>query len=117
VSVDVTKKQLLKAIQNSGGIINNIAKRLNIAWHTCNKNIKKHPEAIQAVENEKEKNLDKAENVIMDAIDEKDIQTSKWYLQTIGKNRGYTEKHQVDVEFKGIFNKKIQEIADNIDNE
>ena len=47
-------------------------------------------------------NIDKAENIILESLDNKDIQTAKWYLQTIGKQRGYVEK--IDINQTGDVN-------------
>lgn len=93
---DFTIEQLLKAINNSAGIITTISKNLGCEWHTAKKYIEKYPETKQALSDEIEKNIDKAEAVIQEAMDNKDIQTAKWYLQTIGKKRGYTEKQEIE---------------------
>jgi hypothetical protein len=54
-----------------------------------------HPECVQAMEDEREINLDKAESVILDALEGGDLQTTKFYLMTIGKKRGYSERHEL----------------------
>ena len=87
----ISIKELLKAIDGSAGIVNTIASRLNCHWKTAKTHIEQHPEAIERMQSEREKNIDKAESVIMKALDEMDIQTAKWYLATIGKARGYAE--------------------------
>jgi hypothetical protein len=87
----ISKEELLKAIDGSAGIVNTIANRLNCHWKTAKSHIEKHPEALELMQAEKEKNIDKAESVIMQALDDMDIQTAKWYLATIGKARGYAE--------------------------
>lgn len=98
MSVEITKEQLLEAIKDSMGRINTIAKRLNIAWHTCDKKIKMYEETKIALQNEIEKNCDEAESVVHDKIyEERDVHTAKWYLQTIGKKRGYVEKVEQDI--------------------
>lgn len=91
-----TIEQINKAIEDSSGIISIIAKRLNCQWHTCKKYIEMYDETKQALKDEIEKNIDKAENIIMSALNEGDIQTAKWYLQTIGKQRGYSEKQEIE---------------------
>lgn len=95
--IDIKKKDIKKAIDGSAGIINNIAKKLNIAWNSARKYIEADPELKQLLADEIEKNIDKAENVILNALNEGDIQTAKWYLGTIGKQRGYTEKQEIDL--------------------
>ncbi len=92
----MTKKLVLRAIEGTAGIMSAIATNLGVDWHTADKYCKKYPEAIALIETEKERVLDMSETVILSAIQAKDIQTSKWYLATKGKERGYSEKHEVE---------------------
>ena len=92
-----TEDQILFAIKGSCAIITNIAESLGCSWNTAKRQIETGNETIKkAFDDERERVIDKAESVILDAIDEKDIQTSKWYLSTIGKKRGYSEKMEIE---------------------
>ena len=110
---ELTIKEILKAIDKSKGIISTIAKRLNINWHTAKKYIDMYDETRQAINDEIEKNIDTAESVILEALDDRDIQACKWYLSTKGKKRGYTEK--LEIEHSGGV--KIIEIPERKDSE
>lgn len=92
----ISKKQVLDAIQGSCGIISKVQRKLkaalqeNFAWETTKKLIEKWEETKKAFQEEKEAILDYAESNIHEAIvSNKDIQVSKWYLMTKGKERGY----------------------------
>lgn len=91
----IPKKTLEKAIEGSGGIIQQIAIKVGKAWHTVDDAIKKYK--LEAnIEWEKEKNLDLAETQIVRSMQSGDTQTCKWYLATKGKKRGYVERQEVD---------------------
>lgn len=107
--LDFEVKTIIDAINGSKGSITEISKRLGCAWSIAKKYIEKHQETKQALQDEIEKNIDKAENVVLASIDEGDIQSAKWFLGTIGKNRGYSEKHEVSHELKGTILKKLSE--------
>ena len=92
-----TDEQIIEAIKGSCGIISNIAASLNCDWHTAKKYINEGSEEVKfAYSDESERVIDKAESVILGALDLKDIQTAKWYLATVGKKRGYSEKHEIE---------------------
>lgn len=94
---DIIEQELLKAIKNSKGSINTISKRLGVAWHTAKKAIENNENAQIAIQDEKEIFKDRCEAVVYEkVIKEKDINTAKWYLSTIGKDRGYTEKQELE---------------------
>ena len=84
-----TKQQLLDAINGSYGIISTIAKRLNVNWNTARTYIKQDDDATQAYNNERNSMLDKAESCIINALEQNDVSTAKWFLQLKGKDRGY----------------------------
>ena len=95
--IDVTKEQLLKAIEGSQGLVTKIQKKLEaargekICWDTVNKLIHRYEETEVAVKAEKESVLDLAENNIIRDIANGDVGTSKWYLKMKGKERGYED--------------------------
>lgn len=98
---EITEKQMLEAINNSGGIFTTIAAHLvplcgrKPDWATVRDYVNKWESTKQAVENEKEKNLDIAENNILQEIYKNNAEMSKWYLRMKGKERGYIETQEV----------------------
>lgn len=102
--INVTKEQLLKAIEGSQGLVSKIQRKLEaaigekICWDTVDKLVHKWEETETAVKAEKEAMLDIAENNIFKEMVNGDTATSKWYLRMKGKERGYedTAKLQLD---------------------
>ena len=96
--LQISEPEILEAIKGSGGIISNIALKLNCAWHTAEKICNKSETLKQALSAEKESLIDLAENVFYyKMMQEKDIQAAKFYLTTKGKHRGYTETKEVNL--------------------
>ena len=100
----ITKEQMLEAIQGSQGLVSKIQRKLEailgekISWDTTEKWIHKWKEAETAVKNEKEAMLDIAENNIFKDMVNGDTATSKWYLRMKGKERGYEDTAQLQLD-------------------
>ena len=94
-SKNYTKTKTLAAIQGSGGIISTISKRLGCTWRTAQKLTQQWPEAQEAYRDEKEQLIDLAETTLLQAIKGGDMSAAKWYLSTIGKERGYSERQEI----------------------
>lgn len=101
MAYNVTKEQLLKAIENSQGLITKIQRNLEkqlktkVCWDTVKKWLSQYPECEEAIKAEKEAILDLAENNVFQALSSKDLATSKWYLKMKGQDRGYIETQEV----------------------
>lgn len=91
----ITKDQVLKAIQNSNGLITKIQRRLEAetqekwSWTTVQKYVDKWEETRQAVTDERNIIGDVAEQKVYEAVIGGDLQTAKWYLTLKHKDRGY----------------------------
>ena len=100
----ISKEQMLEAIQGSRGLVSKIQRKLEailgekISWDTTEKWIHKWEEAETAVKNEKEAMLDIAENNIFKDMVNGDTATSKWYLRMKGKERGYEDTAQLQLD-------------------
>lgn len=96
----VKKKEILKAIKGSGGVLTVIADKLEIHRQTVANCRDKWKEVKDRIEEEREKITDKAEHNIIKRVVQEDIEISKWWLKTIGSNRGFleTQKHDIDLE-------------------
>ena len=93
-----TAAQFIGAIPGSGGIITTIAKRVGCAWNTADKYIKQYATVAQAYADECAKVLDAAESVIVgDIVENKEVQTAKWYLTMKGSGRGYLQKQSHEI--------------------
>lgn len=101
---EINEDDLLKAIEDSAGLVTTISKRLGVSWWLADKHIKQNEKALEAIKNEKEKLIDLAESKIIDSISGGNTQDAKWYLGCQGRKRGYGEK--VDIEHSGSITKK-----------
>lgn len=90
------KETVLTAIENSGGIVNTVAKKLDCNWNTARKYINEWEDTQAAFQDEKEKIIDMAEGVVYNSIKEGNTQDAKWILATLGKKRGFSEKHEIE---------------------
>lgn len=101
------KEDVLTAINDSGGIMSTIAKRLSCDWHTAKKWCHKFEETAQALDDETEKVLDLAESKLYASINEGNTQDAKWLLSTKGKRRGFSERHEITGADGGAINAVI----------
>lgn len=93
----ITKKDVLKAIDDSGGIMTEVARRLGVAWATARSYVEKYPDALAAFDVEGEKVLDLAEETLLKSIKRGDTLNAKWILSRKGKSRGYVERIEQDL--------------------
>ena len=93
--VKYTEDKVLAAIKGSGSIISTIAKRLQCNWHTAKSLTQTWDSTKQAMDDESEAVLDMAEGTLMKSMQGGDVQSSKWWLSTIGKRRGFTERTEI----------------------
>jgi transposase len=91
-----SEKLVLEAIKGTGGIVSQVAKRLGCDWSIAKKYINKWEKTKKAYDDEREAILDLAESAVYKAIKEGNTQDAKWVLATIGKKRGFSEKHEVE---------------------
>jgi transcriptional regulator with XRE-family HTH domain len=109
-------KAILEAIKNSGGIKQNVAKKLGVSRHTITNYQRKHSTVAQALKDELDVVLDKAESNIFAGVQGGDIPISQWILRYKG---GYSEKteHKVEGGIKIIFEDAVKkDKKDNEDN-
>ena len=99
------------AIDGSGGLYPQIAKKLGCNWHTAKSHVEKYTETLEAYNDESEKILDLAESKLFENIRDNDNTAIIFYLKTKGRNRGYIER----VETKHSFDETKPQINISID--
>ena len=92
-----SKKAIIAAIKDSGGIMSTIASRLGVYWNTADAWIKKDEDTMRALQDEKEAILDMATASLYKSIRDGNTQDAKWLLSTLGKYRGFTEKQEIQI--------------------
>ncbi len=111
----ISKSKFKKAIPGTGGVQAVIAQRLGVERSTITSYLQKNPKMKKMLDLEREKIIDMAENKLFKAAENGDKWAVDKILSTIGKDRGYTEKREV--EYTGgapaVFNlieKSVEEI-------
>ena len=84
-------------MEGTNGNISLIAVNLNCSWATARKYISDNVQLRTIYKGENERMLDKAENIISQALENDDdkktqLETAKWLLATKGYTRGYNSK-------------------------
>jgi len=89
------KKQVIAAIHDSGGIIDEIARRLGVAWVTARAYVNKWEDVKAIYDAENERVLDLAEKTVLNSIKKGDTSDAKWLLSRKGKRRGYSDNVEI----------------------
>jgi len=96
-----TAQQFIDAIPGTGGVITSIARRVGCDWHTAKKYLTEYPTITRAWDNEREGMLDMAEVALFKAVKDGEQWAVKFFLTTIGKQRGYVERVEQQVSGTG----------------
>jgi len=94
-------KKVKEAIKGSKGIISVIAKRCEVTRLAIYKYIEKHPKLKEEIQEEREKLVDIAELGLLTKLNEGENWAIAMVLKTLGKNRGYSEKLEIDTKNTG----------------
>jgi ABC-type oligopeptide transport system ATPase subunit len=92
----VSKKAILKAIDESGGIVEVIVKRLGISRQAYWKWEQKFPELVKERESERERQVDISEVNLFKANKNGERWAVNKILGTLGKSRGYADRYEVE---------------------
>lgn len=88
-------QQVASALEASGGIITAAAHVLGVHRATIHRYINRYPELKEAKQEEAEKTKDLAEGHVLKAIKAGDMHTVRWYLDRLGRDRGYGHRAEV----------------------
>ena len=77
-----SKKALLEAIKDTGGVVSRIAEKLGRSWHAVKSAIDSDPEVLLAYKDECERVDDIAEHTVISSIAKGDVDSAKWWLKT-----------------------------------
>ena len=101
----LTRTRLLKAVVDSGGVLTEIAKRLDCTYHALWSVIKneKFPDVNERIEEEKEVVGDLAERTVKEVMQQRlDVpsaaRTARWWLERKCSDRGFKEKKELTLE-------------------
>lgn len=92
VLTDKDVNRVIEMLRQCGGIKTVAAEKLNVSRSTLYLFLKDHPEIQEAAADIKEELLDVAEGRVVIAIRSGEMQTVRWYLELMGKERGYVRR-------------------------
>jgi transposase len=94
----ISAKRFRIAVENTGGILTAIAKKLIVSRQTLYDwlAIEENKWANDLIHHEREKIIDIAESSLFSQTQEKQPWATKYVLSTLGKNRGYVEKQEIE---------------------
>lgn len=92
-----TTEQFIKAIPGTGGIITAIAKKVGCDWYTAKKYITQYATVEAAYNAERETVKDQVETALIAEAKSGESWAVKYYLSTQAKDRGYSEKQEIDL--------------------
>ena len=93
----IKKELMLKALENSLGVVTVACKQANIPRSTFYKWLKDDKEFNEQVKQIENVALDFAESQLHKQIADNSTAATIFFLKTKGKGRGYTEKSEVDI--------------------
>ncbi|RLI67501.1 hypothetical protein DRO91_10145 [Candidatus Heimdallarchaeota archaeon] len=94
--VKITPQKFKKALFDSGGIKTTIARKLGVTRKAVYDYLERNPKLKILLKHEEEKILDMAEVSLFAQVKNKDFPATKYILSTKGKDRGYTEKQEIE---------------------
>tara|TARA_R100001440_G_scaffold16699_1_gene28235 strand:- start:1147 stop:1497 length:351 start_codon:yes stop_codon:yes gene_type:complete len=93
----IKKEAMLKALEQSLGVVTTACKKTNIPRSTFYKWLKEDSEFATAVRDIENVSLDFAESKLFEQMSDNNVTATIFYLKTKGKKRGYWEKQQMDM--------------------
>lgn len=93
--IELTKENLLKALEQSLGIVTQACKIAKVSRGTFYRYYNEDPEFREQVDSIEDLTLDFVESQLMKQIKEQNTTATIFYLKTKGKQRGYIQTQQV----------------------
>lgn len=103
----ITPEAVLKVLPGTFGNKSAIARRLGVSRKSIDRMIEENTEIAEAFEQERETAIDFAESRLMQGINSGDPESIRFFLRTIGRRRGYSERMEVSGENGGAIVVKI----------
>lgn len=91
-----TAAQMIEALQKTKGMVHLAADAIGCHHQTVYNYAKRYPTVQQAIDNERGKFIDVAELALARAVQNGEGWAVCFALKTLGKNRGYVERQQVE---------------------
>lgn len=112
---DILKKAMIKALEQSIGVVSTAAKKAGIHRSTHYDWMANDPEYKDQVREIEEVALDFAESKLHEQMNEGNVSSIIFYLKTKGKRRGYVERQEFEIketepDLSGMSTEEIREL-------
>lgn len=94
----ITAEQAIAAAKDTKGLVSKIASNLGVAVNYVYALQRKYPTFKQAVLDEREIQKDHVESKLYSRINGDDTTAIIFYLKTQGRDRGYSEKQEIEID-------------------
>ena len=111
-NTNILKKQIIKALEQSLGVVTVACKNVGIARVTFYEWYKKDEEFKTAVDSIEDIALDFAESQLHKQIKDGNVTATIFYLKTKGVKRGYIEKHDHNIHLQPFTHIQIEQNYD-----
>ena len=91
------KSEVKEAINGSGGLMKNVAKRLQCSLGTVREYLDRNQDLQELMVQEMNATKDMANDIIIEAIRNGDVVTAKWYLEYQQKNGYKADSQKIQV--------------------
>lgn len=96
-----TIEQVIEAIQRHKGLLAPAARDLGVSRSTIYNYVDRYKTIRKAMDDARETNLDFAESKLMQAVNNGNVTAIMFLLKTVGRNRGYVERQEVEASVSG----------------
>lgn len=90
-----TDEEIIQALHDSYGIMTQAANRLGCSDKTIQRAVQANPDVAMAREDARKQIVDLAEHQLIGQIREGNIAAILFTLKTLGRSRGYSERHEI----------------------
>jgi hypothetical protein len=90
-----TAAEVIAAIKHTRGMLTLAAERLGCSDETMYNYAKRYPSVAEAIKQQRDRVLDITELKLQEAVNAGESWAVQFMLRTIGKERGYVERHEV----------------------
>lgn len=101
-NIKIDKEALKQAIKRYKGNVSEIAESLSVSRQTVYNHLKEDEDMWSLLTDARENIIDFAESKLLKLIEQESAQVIMFTLKTLGKNRGYVEKSEIDQTQKTI---------------
>ena len=101
-NIKIDKEALKQAIKHYKGNVSEIAESLSVSRQTVYNHLKEEEDMWSLLTDARENIIDFAESKLLKLIEQENAQVIMFTLKTLGKNRGYVEKSEIDQTQKTI---------------